>query len=178
MLVNIYYSLAIIAYSIFLAQFILTMFGAVDLDTDFDINGDGFSDFSWGDIISFKGLIHFLMGSMGWLSLKSLTVGVIFWYDYLIAFGVGLLFFIILYWLYRLMMKLENKPKIFSGTDLIGSQARIYLARGKSKSGSYEYLITVNNGVGTIEYNAKSRHEYSVGDPVIVIDYQNGYYIL
>ena len=176
MLTTIYYSLAIIAYSIFLIQFILTLFGAVDLDMDIDLDCDGDADLSWGDVISFKGLIHFLMGSMGWLSIKSLTSGAIMWYDYLIALFVGILFFLILYWLYKLMMKLENKPKVLSGKDLIGKEATIYLINGAGPQFN-NYTILVNNGIGTIEVSALSKEEHSINDSVIITDYQNGYYV-
>ena len=73
MLTTIYYSLAILAYSIFLTQFVISMLGGSDMDTDIDFDGDGFGELSWSDIFSFKGIIHFLMGFAGWLSLRSMN---------------------------------------------------------------------------------------------------------
>lgn len=36
------------------------------------VNFDGDADFDIGDVVSFKGLIHFLMGFGGWTSIKQL----------------------------------------------------------------------------------------------------------
>ena len=63
-----YYILGIISYGIFIVQFILSNLGFGDTDIDIDLDGD--IDFDVSDLLSFKGLIHFLMGFSGWLSLK------------------------------------------------------------------------------------------------------------
>lgn len=55
---NVYYLSAAISYGIFLVQFILSWFGG-DTDLDVDLDGDV------SDIVSFKGLIHFIMGASG-----------------------------------------------------------------------------------------------------------------
>lgn len=63
-----YYILGIISYGIFILQFCLSFIGGdTEMDTDIDIDLDGEADFSFSDLISFKGLIHFLMGLSGWL---------------------------------------------------------------------------------------------------------------
>ena len=60
---SVYFGLALFSTGIFIVQFILSFFiGELDLDTDIDLDGDGVDDFSIGDLISFKGLIHFLIG--------------------------------------------------------------------------------------------------------------------
>lgn len=75
-----YYLLAAISYGIFIVQFILSWFGG---DTDLDVDLDGDMDVS--DIVSFKGLVHFVMGASGWLCIKHSVSHSIEWYDYLIA---------------------------------------------------------------------------------------------
>ena len=74
---QIYYIVAVIVYDIFIVRFILSWIGG-----DFDID----ADLDLSDVVSFKGLTHFLMGFSGWLSVKSFTTHNIMWYDYLIAF--------------------------------------------------------------------------------------------
>lgn len=64
---EVYYLLAAISYGIFLVQFILSWFGG---DTDLDVDLDGELDMNVSDIVSFKGLIHFIMGASGWLCVK------------------------------------------------------------------------------------------------------------
>lgn len=63
-----YYLLAAISYGIFIVQFILSWFGG---DTDLDVDLDGELDMDVSDIVSFKGLVHFVMGASGWLRDKS-----------------------------------------------------------------------------------------------------------
>ena len=167
---QIYYTIAVIVYGIFIIQFILSWVGAdFDVDTDLDLS----------DVVSFKGLTHFLMGFSGWLSVKSFTTHNVMWYDYLIAFILGVIFVIILYYVYKFLMKLENKPQILSNEDLIGSIAKVYLVQPTIDADTlFKYVITVDNGIGTIEIPAKSRESYKIGDSVVIKDYVNAYYII
>lgn len=167
---QIYYIVAVIVYDIFIVRFILSWIGG-----DFDIN----ADLDLSDVVSFKGLTHFLMGFSGWLSVKSFTTHNIMWYDYLIAFILGVIFVIILYYVYKFLMKLENKPQVLSGKDFIGSTAKVYLVMPTIDADTlFKYIITVDNGVGTIEVPAKSREYYKIDDSVVIKDYVNAYYII
>ena len=167
---QVYYTIAVIIYGIFIVRFILSWVGG-----DFDIE----SDVDVSDVVSFKGLTHFLMGFSGWLSVKSFTTHNVMWYDYLIAFILGVIFVIILYYVYKFLMKLENKPQVLSGKDLIGSTAKVYLTSSTIDADTlFKYVITVNNGTGTVEIPAKSRESYKTGDSVVIKDYVNAYYII
>ena len=167
---QIYYTIAAIIYSIFIIRFILSWVGGdFDVETDVDVS----------DVVSFKGFTHFLMGFSGWLSVKSFTTHNVVWYDYLIAFVLGVIFVIILYYVYKFLMKLENKPQVLSGKDLIGSTAKVYLVLSTIDADTlFKYIITVDNGIGTIEIPAKSRESYKTGDSVVIKDYVNAYYII
>lgn len=169
---QIYYGVAVFVYSLFIVRFILSWVGG-----DFELDADADLDIS--DVASFKGLTHFLMGSSGWLSIKSLITHNVMWYDYLIAFALGVIFVIILYYVYKLLMKLETKPEVLSGKGLIGKKAEIYLALTTTDSDNLnKYLILVDNGVGRIEIPAKCKDIHTVGEPVVISDYEDGYYIL
>ena len=101
------------------------------------------------------------------------------WYDYLIAFILGVIFVIILYYVYKFLMKLENKPQILSGKNLIGSTAKVYLVSSTIDADTlFKYVVTANNGIGTVEIPAKSRESYKTGDSVVIKDYVNAYYII
>ena len=167
---QIYYTIAAIIYSIFIIRFILSWVGGdFDVETDVDVS----------DVVSFKGITHFLMGFFGWLSVKSFTTHNVMWYDYLIAFVLGVIFVIILYYVYKFLMKLENKPQVLSGKDFIGSTAKVYLVLSTIDADTlFKYIITVHNGIGTIEIPAKSRESYKTGDSVVIKDYVNAYYII
>lgn len=168
MIEQIYYAVALTVYSIFIIRFILSWIGAdFDIDADVDI----------GDVVSFKGLIHFLMGFSGWLSVKSYITHNVMWYDYLIALILGVIFVILLYFVYKLLISLETKPQILFGKQLIGKTGKIYIILEPEDS-IKKYIITVGNGLGTQEYPAKSNNSYKLGDEVVISDYVNAYYII
>lgn len=168
MIEQIYYAVALTVYSIFIIRFILSWVGAdFDIDTDVDI----------GDVVSFKGLTHFLMGFSGWLSVKSYITHNVMWYDYLIALILGVIFVILLYFVYKLLISLETKPQILFGKQLIGKTGKIYIILEPEDS-IKKYIITVGNGLGTQEYPAKSNNSYKLGDEVVISDYVNAYYII
>ena len=168
MIEQIYYAVALTVYSIFIIRFILSWVGAdFDVETDLDIS----------DIVSFKGLTHFLMGFSGWLSVKSYITHNVMWYDYLIALILGVIFVILLYFVYKLLISLETKPQILFGKQLIGKTGKIYIILEPEDS-IKKYIITVGNGLGTQEYPAKSNNSYKLGDEVVISDYVNAYYII
>ena len=168
MIEQIYYAIALTVYSIFIIRFILSWVGAdFDVETDLDVS----------DIVSFKGLTHFLMGFSGWLSVKSYTTHNIMWYDYLIALILGIIFVILLYFVYKLLISLETKPQVLFGKQLIGKTGKIYIILEPEDS-IKKYIITVGNGLGTQEYPAKSNNSYKLGDEVVISDYVNAYYII
>ena len=169
---QIYYGIAIVVYGVFIVRFILSWVGG-----DFEIDAD--ADLDLSDLVSFKGATHFLMGASGWLSIKGLTTHNIEWYDYIAAIALGLIFVVVLYFVYKFMMSLEKKPQILTGKQLIGKDARVYLTTGYDGiDDTYKYIITVDNNVGTMEYPAKSKTVHNVGDSVTISDYENAYYII
>ena len=168
MLEQIYYLIALAVYSIFIIRLVISwIVGDFDFDSDVDVD----------DIVSFKGLTHFLMGASGWLSVKSYFTHDVQWYDYLIAFLLGILFVWILYKVYKLMLKLESKPVALSGKDLVGRSGRIYLRIGQGND-KYTYQVTVDNGVGTVEVPAISEKKFNIGNMVILSDYDGAYFKL
>lgn len=169
---QIIYGITAIIYAIFFIRFILSWVGG-----DFELDIDDV-DLDLGDIVSFKGATHFLMGFFSWLSTKLLTTHSIQWYDYIFAFILGLIFVMILFYVYKLMLKLESNPTILKEKDLIGTSSKIYLVSKKKYGEDYHYLITVEGSTGTFEVPAKSIDLYSIGDMVQIKDYNGSYYII
>ena len=170
MIENIIYGVTIVVYGIFIIRFILSWIGGdFEIDADLDIS----------DVVSFKGVTHFLMGFSGWLSAKTYIDNNIQWYDWLIAFIIGLIFVVILFYVYKFMLKLESKPEILSGKELIGHSGKVYIYEYYDiDNGLYHYTITTNNGVGTIELPAVSTLELRTGDTIILYDYNGSYYLI
>ena len=96
---EIYYVIAGVVYTIFLIR-IIALWTIGDFDFSFD------TDFSLGDIISFKGLLHFLMGFAGYISLKYYRGDIPDFLDYIIASILGVIFIFILYFIYKLIYML------------------------------------------------------------------------
>jgi hypothetical protein len=171
---QIYYGIAIVVYGTFIIRFILSWIGG-----DFDVDTDVDTDLDLSDVVSFKGATHFLMGMFGWLSVKGFITHNIQWYDYLIGFILGIIFVVILFYIYKFMMKLESKPTILFGEDLIGHQGTVYLKEYEDlDTGWKHYIITVNNGNGTVELSAISTKSFRTGDSITIFDFENSYYLI
>lgn len=166
---DIYYFLAAISYGIFLVQFVLSWFGG---NTDLDVDLDGELDMNIGDIVSFKGLIHFIMGFSGWLCIRHS----IEWYDYLIAVVLGIAFMIILYVLYKACLKLQYEPVSSEIGDLVG---RIGVVTIPCKDRYYLNVVTKNaHYEEVLVYPEDLEKEYSVGTWVTITKYENGKYYI
>lgn len=155
-----YYLLAAISYGIFIVQFILSWFGGdTDLDGELDVS----------DIVSFKGLVHFVMGASGWLCIKHS----IEWYDYLIALICGILFVVILYYLYKLCLKLQHQVIPEEGEALIGRVGIITVPC----ENHFFITIEVNGGSEEIvAYPEVPKMGYMVGTRVRISKFENGKY--
>lgn len=165
-----YYILGIISYGIFILQFGLSFLFGGDSDTDLDVDFDGEADFSFSDLISFKGLIHFLMGMSGWLMLQ----GNASWFNISFSIIVGILLATALALIYKLALQLQSTPTRKNGIDLVGESVTIYLTM---ESISEKHCIcTVCNGGVTEEINCVASTPVKVGDKRIILDYKNGIY--
>ena len=116
-------------------------FGSVDMDFDGDL--DVGSGFIVSDVISFKGLVHFLIGFsltltlMGGFTPLSSAVGV----------ATGIVFMMSLYYLYKMLFtKLQQNIKY---TDVIDNmEADVYFWDEKTKIG--EVFVTLEGRQVTI----------------------------
>lgn len=166
-----YYILGIISYGVFLIQFALSFLGS-EIDADLDVDLDGEADFSFSDLISFKGLIHFLMGFSGWLMLTDKVT------TFNIAIGsiVGISFVFILYWVYTLALKLQSIPTKKQGKELIGATVTIYLVMVSISK--RHCICTIFNGGITEEINCIAASPVVMGDKRIILDYKDGIYYI
>ena len=157
-----YYVLGIISYGIFIVQFILSNLGFGDTDIDIDLDGD--IDFDVSDLLSFKGLIHFLMGFSGWLMLSG-TVNVS---TVVIAIILGIGFMVGLYFIYKVCMKFNSEPTIKTGIELIGETATVYLPYLENM-----YICTLKD---SREIVCSSELPLKIGSSVRINSYISGIY--
>lgn len=161
-----YYILGIISYGIFIIQFILSNLGGdIDLDVDFD----GESDFDVGSLLSFKGLVHFAMGFSGWL----MIVGKVTTFTICIGIIAGILLMVILYYLYKLCMRLHLEPTEKSGVELVGYKVTVVYAYVNSVK-----CLCTPIGFPYRELLCVSDTPVKIGDQRIISSYEHGIYKL
>lgn len=112
---------ALFSTAVFLIQAIITLFLGIDSgsDVDFDSPDGGGMDIS--DIVSFKGLIHFLLG-FSWTGVFN---GFETFMEVTIAVVIGLLFVIGLAYLYKKMLSLGEIVEHQKPEEVIGQKTEI-----------------------------------------------------
>lgn len=112
-----------------------------DIDIDFDADGD--VDFDVSSMLSFKGILHFLLGFSTYLAalarfnnVQTFTVT-----NYIIGIIIGLAFMIMLWSLYKLMMKLNHSAD--SNEDIDKCKCTVLINLGNCK---YKVLVKTNSG--------------------------------
>lgn len=113
--------MALIASFAFVIQFLLSILGS-DLDTDIDIDDASDLSMSLSDIISFKGITHFILG-YSWTTYFSGS--------HLVGVVIGSLFFIVLFYVYKLLLKLKQEMVYECPEDLNGREVEIVFRSGK-----------------------------------------------
>ena len=153
--------------------FVITSIGSLffggmdlDMDTDLDVGGSGFL---LGDVISFKGLIHFTIGFtlsltlMQGFTLVSATVGV----------ATGVVFVLVLYYLYKtLFEKLQQNMKYT--TEINNMDAEVYFWDKKSKIG--EVFITLEGRPVTVTLKCDEDIHFEKGQKIKVSGTRNSVY--
>lgn len=139
----------IVVFSIFIIKLFLSLSIG---DFGLDIDANGIDDVDVSSVFSFKGILHFLTGSLSYLFLRSNMVtitkinGVAQFtiFDYFIAAICGICLVIILYYGYKFAIKAESLSK--SPEDLINnSYGTVYLNLGNGN-----YSVEVHTLSGTI----------------------------
>jgi hypothetical protein len=149
---------------------------SVVLGIDSDINTDISSDFEIGDLLSFKGLIHFGIGYSWWMVIHS---GNTSWTTHAIAFLLGSLVMVILWLTYWMVSKLKKEVIPEIGKELIGKTCEIYTKN--PYTGEYSVLIESNGALREISgVRVLSGNESGVvpGQRFIIKDYIDGKYYI
>jgi uncharacterized membrane protein len=134
-------------------------FGNMDIDLDADL--DVGSGFLLGDLISFKGLIHFTIGFslvlslMDEFTLLSATIGVV----------TGIVFVLVLYYLYKLLFeKLQQNIKYTH--EINDMEAEVYFWDEKTKIG--EVFLTLEGRPVTITLKCDEDIRFQKGQKIRV----------
>ncbi|MBC8601706.1 hypothetical protein H8784_08215 [Parabacteroides acidifaciens] len=156
---TIFLTVAIVATAIFLIQFIVSIFFG-DIDTDVDVDAD------LGSILSFKGLTHFCIG-MGWYMYISQGTDIT---SYAIGILVGLIFVLVLWYLYKKAWQLqkENKPEKLEA--LQGRECTIYAHDGER----YVVQVAVNGALREMDVRSLEDRKYQTGDRTMIVKVESG----
>ena len=153
-----YVIVLIVSSALFLLTTIVSLiFGDMDLDADVDVG----SGFVLGDVLSFKGLVHFTIGFslaltlMKEFSLLSATVGVV----------TGIVFVLVLFYLYKtLFEKLQQSVKYTH--EINEMDAEVYFWDEKSKIG--EVFITLEGRPVTVTLKCPEDIHFEKGQKIKV----------
>jgi len=149
----------------FLKSLISWIAGDIDIDVDFDGN----TDIDISGMLSFKGILHFLMGfssvltAVGYGNTHSFFTPYTFSIStYILAVFAGIITMIGLFYLYQVMLKLSHYSS--NNINLNNMSGKIYLVE---EDGQYQVLINTPNG--TFKKTAYSDNEnHKIGDEIIV----------
>lgn len=170
---NWYVMTFVIALVVFAVKCLISQF-AGDADIDFDLDGD--VDFDFSSILSFKGLLHFIIGFCGYLSLERYKAGSEFVLNgqaYMMAIFIGVILAFFLMWVYHLCLKLQSiptDPSIYgmNCTVLTTEPNKVYQVQVKTHAG----LIKKTLHGQSEGYAIGSLHKIGVDDDnnLIVLD--------
>lgn len=165
--------MALIASFAFVIQFLLSILGS-DLDTDIDIDSASDLSMSLSDIISFKGITHFILG-YSWTTYFSGS--------HLVGVVIGSLFFIVLFYVYKLLLKLKQEMVYECPEDLNGREVEIVFRSGKnhymvniSKNGRQEQMrvrCLSSNPQIAIQYKMVNQWKEIAGEQVKAFEHIN-----
>ena len=156
---TIFLTVAIVATAIFLVQFIVSIFFG-DIDTDVDMDTDLCS------VISFKGLTHFCIG-MGWYMYISQGTDIS---SYVAGILVGLVFVLVLWFLYKKAWQLQNENRPEKPEALLGRECTIYTQNGDR----YVVQIAVNGSLREMDVRSLEGRKYRTGDRAVIVRLESG----
>lgn len=156
---TIFLTVAIVATAIFLVQFIVSIFFG-DIDTDVDMDTD------LGSVISFKGLTHFCIG-MGWYMYISQGTDIS---SYVVGILVGLVFVLVLWFLYKKAWQLQNENRPEKPETLLGRECTIYTQNGDR----YVVQIAVNGALREMDVRSLEGRKYRTGDRAVIVRFESG----
>lgn len=156
---TIFLTVAIVATAIFLVQFIVSIFfGGIDTDVDMDTD--------LGSVISFKGLTHFCIG-MGWYMYISQGTDIS---SYVVGILVGLVFVLVLWFLYKKAWQLQNENRPEKPEALLGRECTIYTQNGDR----YVVQIAVNGALREMDVRSLEGRKYRTGDRAVIVRFESG----
>ncbi|MDR1667286.1 MAG: hypothetical protein LBS03_06300 [Bacteroidales bacterium] len=152
----VWYEIVLIASSaVFLLTLVVSLFFG---DMDLDVHADGFL---MGDIVSFKGLIHFCIGfSLTLTLMREFTI-----VSAALGTAAGIVFVVVLYFLYRFAIK-ALQQNIQYTNEIKEAEAEVYF--WNEQSGIGEVFITLEGRPVTITLQCPKGTQLEKGQKIKV----------
>ena len=157
---NIFLIIALVTTSIFVIQFVFSIFfGDIDADVDVDV------DIS--SVISFKGLTHFGIG-FGWYMYLIGNTDIL---SYGIAILIGLFFVYAVWFLYKKAYQLQQVNKTEKTEQLVGRECTIYFGQG---NGKYTVQVSRDGAMREVDVVSETNKAYRTGDRTVITTHKEG----
>lgn len=142
-------------------------------DTDVDFDADGDVDFDISSMLSFKGILHFMLGFSTYLAATAkfdrtydgIGTYQFTWDNYVIASIIGLAFMYGLWHLYKLMMKFNHSNE--NNPDFVGCKCNILTNLGNGR-----YVVLIKTPLGTFKetmYHIYNKSDIAIGTSMKVM---------
>jgi len=149
-LLQVFWTCAVVASLIFIIQMVLTMIGMDSSDMDVDFDGADTMDLGGGlNLFTIKNLMGFLVG-FGWTGVCFYSSITNVFLLIAIAFIVGCLFVGIFVFIYKQTKKLEHNGA-FSINGVKGSVANVYLRIPGNNGGKGKVQVSQNGSVHELD---------------------------
>ena len=157
----------ILFFSVLAFFLIKTILSCVFGDTDIDFDADGDIDFDVSSMLSFKGVLHFLLGFSTYLAATARfdrtcdalgTYQFTVWH-FVIASIIGVGFMVLLWYMYKLMMKLNHSNQ--ENPDFLGCDCSVLTNLGNGR-----YVVLIKTPLGTFKktlYHMTNNSHVQVG---------------
>jgi hypothetical protein len=153
-----------------------------DIDIDLDVDGD--MDFDVSSVLSFKGVLHFLIGFSAYLSsiayfsnINQTTINDAYQFtilEYVIATIVGIIFMSLLWYVYKFMMKLNHSTQ--NNPDFNECSCSVLTNIG---NGLYVVLIKTPLGMYKKTFrHISNKNDISIGMKLKIIKNTDGNFVL
>ncbi len=147
MLLQVFWSCAIVSSLFFVVQFVLTLFGIGDAEADLDgmDSADALSADGGMELFTVKNFIHFFLG-VGWTGVSLWNVIPSKTLLVIASLLVGALMVVIFVWLFKKMRSIESHGS-YNPAEAVGMVCDVYLNIPAARSGRGKVQLSIRGSV-------------------------------
>ncbi len=154
---------------------LLSLIGGLDLDVDLEL-GSPDVETDAGGLGLIKGFLTFISTSSWVIKILIVTKQNI-WLATAMGIAVGIICFIILNYIFKLLLKNESNVN-WNMDDALFQKGKVYLKVPPAEEGSGIVQIEINGALREIKAKSKDEMEVKTGEPIRVVDVKGEYVIV